>query len=121
MFYLTMYLLIYFCFFLLFYTKMLEPEVDLIIRRQDQTLFNMILYKVQLHYEHKTGKSVQLNIIENKFLDSNVSGGVYLMTPQKHIRLDNSLVTRLNLVSEYLLPQIRNLLFGHNPNRKFSF
>ena len=48
------------------------------------------------------------------------AGGVELLAKQGKIKVDQSLEARLNMVAQGKLPQIRNALFGVNPNRKFQ-
>ena len=50
----------------------------------------------------------------------NSAGGVELLARQGKIKVDNTLEARLNMVAQAKLPQIRNALFGVNPNRKFQ-
>jgi V-type H+-transporting ATPase subunit E len=47
------------------------------------------------------------------------AGGVELYAQKNRIKVDNTLEARLGLVAQQTLPQMRNSLFGGNPNRKF--
>jgi V-type H+-transporting ATPase subunit E len=46
-------------------------------------------------------------------------GGVIVTNPDKSIRVKNTLESRLELLKEKMLPEIRTSLFGSNPSRKF--
>ena len=48
------------------------------------------------------------------------AGGVELYARQGKIKVDNTLEARLNMIAHSNLPQMRNSLFGSNPNRKFK-
>ena len=47
------------------------------------------------------------------------AGGIELYTQKGKIKVDNTLEARLTMIAHNMLPQIRNDLFGANPNRKF--
>ena len=47
-------------------------------------------------------------------------GGVEVIAMKGKIRCVNTLESRLELVSNQLLPSVRVALFGRNPNRKFD-
>ena len=48
------------------------------------------------------------------------SGGVEVFAQNGKIKVTNTLESRLNLISQQLLPEIRVALFARNPNRKFD-
>ncbi|KAJ2526448.1 V-ATPase V1 sector subunit E, partial [Coemansia sp. RSA 1935] len=70
-------------------------------------------------YTEKTGKSVNVTVVENSPLSDSVLGGVRVSTLGDRITVDNTLQARLDLSSSRMLPQLRDTLFGQSPNRKF--
>jgi len=47
-------------------------------------------------------------------------GGVEVMTPDGRLRVVNTLDSRLELMSKQMIPELREILFGSNVNRKFN-
>lgn len=47
-------------------------------------------------------------------------GGIEAFSQQGKIKVTNTLESRLDLISQQLLPEVRVALFGRNPNRKFD-
>jgi len=56
---------------------------------------------------------------EQKFLHPEKIGGIKLVTNKGKLTVDNTLLARLELTADHLMPQIRTMLFGHNKNRMF--
>lgn len=48
------------------------------------------------------------------------SGGVELMAQNYKFVVENTLESRLDLMSQQMVPDLRTTLFGRNPNRKFT-
>ena len=48
------------------------------------------------------------------------SGGVELMAQNYKFVVENTLESRLDLMSQQMVPDLRTVLFGRNPNRKFT-
>ncbi|KAK3097458.1 hypothetical protein FSP39_009798 [Pinctada imbricata] len=48
-----------------------------------------------------------------------ISGGVELVAQNGKFRVENTLESRLNLISIQMVPELRTVLFGKNPNRRF--
>jgi len=48
------------------------------------------------------------------------SGGVELMAQNMKFVVENTLESRLDLMSLQMVPALRTILFGRNPNRKFT-
>lgn len=47
-------------------------------------------------------------------------GGVEMLTKGNRIKISNTLEARLEMLAQQMLPEIRAMLFGANPNRKFD-
>lgn len=96
--------------------QLLETELTVCCRPQDKKLIN--IDSVAQKYQAKTGQAVQLTLEAN--LPDTVCGGVELVAKRGRIRVCNTLESRLDMIAQQLLPQIRTALFGRNPNRKFN-
>lgn len=97
--------------------QMLEPEVTVFCRPQDEALLD--LDAAARNYHQATGgQTVRLSL--EPTLSASTSGGVELQAKRGRIRVCNTLEARLNMIAVQLLPQIRTALFGRNPNRKFN-
>ncbi|KAJ2380759.1 V-ATPase V1 sector subunit E, partial [Coemansia sp. RSA 2603] len=67
----------------------------------------------------KDGKDITATVVEDSPLPDSVLGGVRVSALGDRISVDNTLIARLELSSDRMLPQLRNTLFGQSPNRKF--
>lgn len=45
------------------------------------------------------------------------TGGIEILAFKGKIKVDNTLEARLNMISQQILPEVRNKLFGANPSR----
>ena len=71
-------------------------------------------------YNQMTQQNVKIELDTKNFLREDKIGGIVLITKRGRLTIDNTLVARLQLISQQLLPEIRGTLFGENPNRKFK-
>ncbi|KAH9525272.1 hypothetical protein Btru_000906 [Bulinus truncatus] len=101
--------------------QLLEPKVTVQVKQQDLELMKKIVPDVQEQYKKITQnkKEVKITVDEHNFLSSDLIGGVVLSAHGDKIRINNSLDERLKLVSSKMQPELRETLFGPNPNRKF--
>jgi len=65
-------------------------------------------------------KDVKVNLDTEKYLSSESSGGVELLNRNEKIKVVNTLDSRLDLIFQQMLPELRDILFGRNPNRRFT-
>ncbi|KAL4233907.1 V-type proton ATPase subunit E [Mactra antiquata] len=101
---------------------LLEPEVTLRCRQQDIDLVRDAWPEAVEAYRSATGgkKDVKINVDTENFLPPDVSGGVELMAQNNKFVVENTLESRLDLMSQQMVPELRTTLFGRNPNRKFT-
>ncbi|KAJ1671516.1 V-ATPase V1 sector subunit E [Coemansia sp. RSA 1694] len=88
-------------------------------RKADAALIKRATEQAVAAYKEKTGKTVRATVVESSPLSDTVLGGVRVSALNDRISVDNTLQARLDLSSNYMLPQLRNILFGQSPNRKF--
>jgi len=100
--------------------QLLEPVVVLRCRRSDLDLVKETLATAIDMYKKATKKDVKVNLDTDNFLEESVSGGVVLMNRSEKIKVVNTLDSRLDLIYQQMLPELRDILFGRNPNRRFT-
>ncbi|RZF33553.1 hypothetical protein LSTR_LSTR008199 [Laodelphax striatellus] len=100
--------------------QLLEPNVILRVREADVSLVEGILGLCADQYTKLTTKEVSIRVDQETFLPAELCGGVEVFARSGRIKVPNTLESRLELISQQLVPEIRVALFGRNPNRKFS-
>ncbi|EDW34511.1 GL21540 [Drosophila persimilis] len=100
--------------------QVMEPKVTLRCRQVDVSLVRDILPQAVEQYKAQMKQNVDLHIDEINFLSADTCGGVELLALNGRIKVPNTLESRLELISQQLVPEIRNALFGRNVNRKFT-
>jgi len=117
----------------------METSVKIQCRKEDVSLVEKAIAEATTAYEESMGDKVTATIDEENIPSSN-AGGVILSGLNGKIKVNNTLEARLNILEEgvsagkivemcwlpytylvylQMLPQIRVLLFGHSPSRKF--
>lgn len=66
------------------------------------------------------GEQVQFLMRYISFLLCFRSGGVEFIAQNGKFVVENTLESRLDLMSQQMVPELRTILFGRNPNRKFT-
>ncbi|XP_047511354.1 V-type proton ATPase subunit E [Pieris napi] len=100
--------------------QLVEPAVTIRVRQADKALVESLFAKAQQDYKEKIKKDVQLKLDADNFLSPDTCGGIELIAAKGRIKISNTLESRMELIAQQLLPEIRTALFGRNPNRKFS-
>lgn len=100
--------------------QMLEENVTLRCRQQDAAMIkNEVLPNCIKEYKNATKKDVKVKMDTDSYFGPEVSGGVELVARAGKIRVTNTLESRLAMMAQQMLPEMRMMLFGANPNRKF--
>lgn len=100
--------------------QLVEPTVTLRVRQVDKCLVESLVGKAQQDYKAKIKKDVVLKVDGENHLPAETCGGIELIAAKGRIKICNTLESRLELIAQQLLPEIRTALFGRNPNRKFT-
>lgn len=100
--------------------QMLEPAVSIRCRQQDLDLIKEAINGAIAQYKDAVKKDVRVSIDSENFLSSETAGGVELLTPNNKTRIINTLESRIELISQQMLPELREILYGKNPNRRFT-
>lgn len=120
----------------------MENKVIIRCREADTSLVNDIISDVVKEYKDTMQQDVNAKI-DTTYLPANIAGGVEVIALNGRIKVclnlfdhlikiiifinyllnvqvPNTLESRLDLISEQLIPEIRTALFGANENRKFT-
>ncbi|KAH8399159.1 hypothetical protein KR215_003304 [Drosophila sulfurigaster] len=100
--------------------QVMEPKVTLRCRQVDVPLVKAVLQSSIEQYKANMNQDVDLFVDEREYLAADTCGGVELLALNGRIKVPNTLESRLELISQQLVPEIRNALFGRNVNRKFT-
>ncbi|KAK3867125.1 hypothetical protein Pcinc_027389, partial [Petrolisthes cinctipes] len=90
------------------------------MRREDQSAVEAAIPPALESYKQLSGRTCKFEIDTTNFLPAEICGGIELVTPGNRIKISNTLEARLEMLAHQLLPEIRTMLFGANPNRKFD-
>lgn len=99
--------------------QLLESKVTVRCRQQDVDVVQAAVNKVIPIYKESVKMNLVVRIDSQRFLPSDVCGGVELYNDNGKIKVTNTLERRLELITQQMIPEIRVALFGANPNRKF--
>merc|ERR1711963_551757 len=94
--------------------QLLEPVVILRCRQHDLDLVKECLASAVDMYKKATKKELKVNLDTDHFLDQHVPGGVILLNRSEKIEVVNTLDSRLDLIYQQMLPELRDILFGRN-------
>lgn len=100
--------------------QLMEANVVVRGRQADAQLIQNILPTAVEAYKNTSGKDVVVTLDTDNYLPAEATGGVDLITHSGRIKISNTLESRLELIAQQLIPEIRNALFGRNINRKFT-
>jgi len=99
---------------------LLEKDVLLRCRQQDLKLVENSIHTAYEEYKNATKREVNIMLDKENFLQTETGGGVELIAFKGKIKTTNTLESRLELISQQLLPSVRVALFGRNPNRQWD-
>ncbi|BEI82507.1 hypothetical protein CcaverHIS002_0303750 [Cutaneotrichosporon cavernicola] len=96
---------------------LLSKDVTLVHRPKDAKLVKTAAADAKKQYKEIAGLESEISFEDSLADDS--AGGVIGMALGDRIKVDNTLSARLHILEEKMLPELREDLFGKNPNRKF--
>lgn len=101
--------------------QLLEPKALLRCREADVGLVESTLPAcIEELKQHWKGHQAEVVVDKRHFLPKDSAGGVELLTPDAKIRVRSTFESRLEAISQQMIPEIRTQLFGRNPNRRFD-
>lgn len=100
--------------------QVMEVQVHLRCREKDVELVREVLPTAMDQYKRTIEQDIHIMIDQENFLPADACGGVELIALNGRVKVPNTLESRLELIAQQLVPEIRNALFGRNVNRKFT-
>jgi len=100
--------------------QLLETTVSIRCRESDLSLVKAAMEAAIKDYKQVVKKDVTVTIDSEHYLPSDICGGIEVSAQRGKIRVENTLESRLELVAQQMMPEIREILFGKNPNRRFT-
>ncbi|KAF4094295.1 hypothetical protein AMELA_G00011790 [Ameiurus melas] len=99
--------------------QLLEPKVMIRCRKDDLAMVEAAVKKNIPIYKETVKSNIEVRIDKDHFLSPDISGGVEVYNANGKIKVANTLESRLDLLAQQMMPEIRVTLFGANQNRKF--
>lgn len=100
--------------------QLLEPVAILRCTQRDADLVQDSISPAVAKYKEATKKDIKVTIDTDNFLSPEITGGVEVVAQNGKFRVENTLESRLDLISQQMVPELRTILFGRNPNRRFT-
>uniref|UniRef100_A0A8C7QYM3 ATPase H+ transporting V1 subunit E1a n=1 Tax=Oncorhynchus mykiss TaxID=8022 RepID=A0A8C7QYM3_ONCMY len=105
--------------FLCGFYQLLEPKVIIRCRQQDIAMVQAAVQKNIPIYKAAVKSKIEVGIDQDRHLSPDISGGIEMYNANGKIKVANTLESRLDLMAQQMMPEVRTALFGANPNRKF--
>lgn len=99
--------------------QLLEPRMIVRCRKQDFPLVKASVQKAIPMYKIATKNDADVQIDQEVYLPEEIAGGVEIYNGDRKIKVSNTLESRLDLIAQQMMPEVRGALFGANANRKF--
>jgi V-type H+-transporting ATPase subunit E len=99
--------------------QLIEDVVLIRCRQKDVGLVQEVLPKAIANFKAATKRDTKVSIDNVNFLAPDIAGGVELFNQNGKIKVENTLESRLELICQQMLPELKEMLFGVNLNRKF--
>ncbi|XP_034382635.1 V-type proton ATPase subunit E 1-like [Cyclopterus lumpus] len=99
--------------------QLLESKVTIRCRKQDIQMIQASIQRNTPIYKMAVKINIEARIDQDTVLSPDISGGVEIYNSNGKIKVANTLDSRLELMAQQMMPEIRGSLFGANPNRKF--
>jgi len=100
--------------------QLLEKDIIIRCRQSDLAAVETCMNPAYEEFQTATKREAKLTLDKENFLLPETCGGVELIAFKGKIKCTNTLESRLDLISQQLLPEVRVALFGRNPNRQFD-
>ncbi|KAF3859272.1 hypothetical protein F7725_021671 [Dissostichus mawsoni] len=99
--------------------QLLEPKVTIRCRKQDVQMVQASIQRNIPIYKAAVKINIEVRIDQDNFIPPDVAGGVEIYNANGKIKVANTMESRLDLMAQQMMPEVRVSLFGVNPNRKF--
>ncbi|XP_044533786.1 V-type proton ATPase subunit E 1 [Gracilinanus agilis] len=99
--------------------QLLEPQMIVRCKKDDLPLVTAAVQKAIPLYKIAAKRDLNVQVDQKTFLPAEISGGVEIYNGNGKIKVSNTLESRLDLIAQQMMPEVRVALFGINNNRKF--
>ncbi|KAJ3216691.1 V-ATPase V1 sector subunit E [Dinochytrium kinnereticum] len=99
--------------------QLMDDNVAVQCRKQDVPAVQKAIEEAKAVYTKTLGSPIKAEIDNSAFLPDSSGGGVIVSATGGRIRVSNTLESRLDILGDAMLPDIRILLFGVSPTRGF--
>uniref|UniRef100_A0A2K6PP86 ATPase H+ transporting V1 subunit E1 n=1 Tax=Rhinopithecus roxellana TaxID=61622 RepID=A0A2K6PP86_RHIRO len=99
--------------------ELLEHQMIVRCGKQDFPLVKAVVQKAIPMYKIATKNNVDVQIDQESYLPEDIAGGVEIYNGDHKIKVSNTPESRLDLIAQQMMPEVRGALFGANANRKF--
>ncbi|XP_075875297.1 V-type proton ATPase subunit E 1a [Nelusetta ayraudi] len=99
--------------------QLLEAKVTVRCRQQDLELVQAAVNESIKTYKESVKSNIVVRIDQERFLPADICGGVEIYNDNGKIKVSNTLESRMELIAQQMMPEVRVSLFGANPNRRF--
>lgn len=99
--------------------QLIEDTVIIRCREKDLKLVEAVVDNAIADFTAAAKRDVKVSVDKTNFLSPDIAGGVELYSQNGKIKVENTLESRLDLICNQMLPELKEMLFGVNPNRKF--
>jgi len=99
--------------------QLLEDRVIIQCREADKQLVQAVVPEAIARFKDATKRDVEIYISDKRHLDEDSCGGVKMTSQSGNITVENTLNARLAMIGQQMMPEIREVIFGKNMNRKF--
>ena len=96
---------------------LLAKDVEVAHRPKDAEIIKKAADGAIKKYKDISGRESEISF--DPSLNDDNAGGIIGSTMHGRIKIDNTLEARLKILEDQMLPELREDLFGKNPNRKF--
>ncbi|XP_003342034.1 V-type proton ATPase subunit E 1 isoform X2 [Monodelphis domestica] len=99
--------------------QLLEPQMIVRCKKDDLPLVTAAVQKAIPLYKLAAKRDLNVQVDQKTFLPAEISGGIEIYNGNGKIKVSNTLESRLDLIAQQMMPEVRVALFGTNNNRKF--
>jgi len=99
--------------------QLLEDRVIVQCREEDRALVEAAIPQAVVNFKEASQRNVEIIISEKRHLSADSCGGVIMTSEKGNIQVCNTLNARLEMIGQQMMPEIREVIFGKNMNRKF--
>lgn len=99
--------------------QLMEERAVIRCRHQDLQIVQSVLEGSINAYRQGMKQDCRIHVDQDNFLPSDIAGGIEIYSYNGKIKVENTLESRLELMAQQMLPELREMLFGANPNRKY--